>query len=471
MAYGNKRRGKYTKNRTKKIKLNDTINDEYDSDVTIETNDKKTEIVVRDKLEKVENNRIRTRSKYKLEEDKKIMTVEDLDNYKRVEERTMIVINKNKIATFSDQGLFKNTVKSKINTMYNYKDDNSETRKYILQKWELLPQSLRQLIIDEAEKYTRVDQTIFYDDLTAEEAFKLVFDDDIGTMVGFETIGHIAHLNIPSERLSIKKLIGKIILDKHKHIRTVINKRSELQNQFRTMDIEHLAGEKNYVAKLIENGLNFQIDFANVYWNSRLIQERNRIRDLLDSDDLLVDMFAGVGPFAIYAAKKGCCVFANDLNPVGAKYMEINAKLNKVQELVKVFNKDARDFISKVVKENKLLDTTVKVFEKMEFKAEKVHFIMNLPRIALEFLDVFVGLASNIKDNPLRKCMVHCYCFSAQKEYEEEIDERITRALGVKLKRYKITKVRNVAPSKQMYCVEFECPEEILRLNKYGIMK
>ncbi|UKJ88664.2 tRNA (guanine(37)-N(1))-methyltransferase [Theileria orientalis] len=409
MANGNKRKRKYTKTQTKKIKLNDTINYEFDSDVAIETNDRNTEKVVPDKLEKVENNRIGTRSKDKFEEDKKLMTVEDLDNYKRVEERTMIVINKKKIATFSDQGLFKSTVKSKINTMYNRKDDKSDTRTYILEKWELLPESLRQLIIDEADEYTRVYQTINYHDLTA----------------GYEFCFRSTNTSK------------------------------------RTMDIEHLAGEKNYVARLIENGMNFQIDFANVYWNSRLIQERNRIRDLLDSDDLLVDMFAGVGPFAIYAAKKGC----------RARYMEINVRLNKVQDRVKVYNKDARDFISKVVQENKLLDMTVKTFDKMEFKGEKVHFIMNLPRIALEFLDVFVGLASNIKDNPLRKCMVHCYCFSAQKEYEEEIDDRMTRALGVKLKRYKITKVRNVAPSKQMYCVEFECPEEILRLNKYGIIK
>ncbi|BAM40904.1 uncharacterized protein TOT_030000165 [Theileria orientalis strain Shintoku] len=409
MAYRNKRRRKCIENQTKKIKLNDTNNDEFDSNVVIETNDKNTDKAVPDKLEKVENKRIKTRSKDGFEEDKKIMTAEDLDNYKRVEERTKVVINKSKIATFSDQGLFKNTVKSKINTMYNYKNDESETRTYILKRWELLPEPLKQLIIDEAEEYSKVDQTISYQSLTA----------------GCDSLFRSTN--------TLK----------------------------RTMDIEHLAGEKNYIAKLIENGMNFQIDFANVYWNSRLIQERNRIRNLLDSDDILVDMFAGVGPFAIYAAKKGCW----------AKYMEINAKLNKVQDLVKVFNKDARDFISKVVKENKVLDKTVKKFEKMEFKGEKVHFIMNLPRIALEFLDVFVGLASNIKDNPLRRCMVHCYCFSAQREYEEEIDERITGALRMNLKKYKITKVRNVAPSKQMYCVEFECPEEILRLNKYGLAK
>ena len=44
----------------------------------------------------------------------------------------------------------------------------------------------------------------------------------------------------------------------------------------------------------------------------------------------LVDMFAGVGPFAIPAAKKGCTVYANDLNPDSFRFLCENVKLNKV---------------------------------------------------------------------------------------------------------------------------------------------
>lgn len=41
-------------------------------------------------------------------------------------------------------------------------------------------------------------------------------------------------------------------------------------------------------------------------------------------------MFAGVGPFAVPAAKKGCAVFANDLNPVGVRYLMKNVENNRV---------------------------------------------------------------------------------------------------------------------------------------------
>lgn len=52
--------------------------------------------------------------------------------------------------------------------------------------------------------------------------------------------------------------------------------------------------------------------------------------DLFKPEDVIADVFAGVGPFAIPAGKKGCGVFANDLNPSSHEYLVKNIADNRV---------------------------------------------------------------------------------------------------------------------------------------------
>ena len=83
-------------------------------------------------------------------------------------------------------------------------------------------------------------------------------------------------------------------------------------------------------SEVCESGCRFKFDYGKVYWNSRLQGEHARLLQKLSPEDVLCDMFAGVGPFAVPAAKKGLTVYGNDLNPDSYKAMLANAKLNKV---------------------------------------------------------------------------------------------------------------------------------------------
>lgn len=56
-----------------------------------------------------------------------------------------------------------------------------------------------------------------------------------------------------------------------------------------------------------------------------------RLVELLRPDEVLCDMMAGIGPFAVPAARRRVTVHANDLNPRCAHYLRLNAKLNKVR--------------------------------------------------------------------------------------------------------------------------------------------
>jgi hypothetical protein len=45
-----------------------------------------------------------------------------------------------------------------------------------------------------------------------------------------------------------------------------------------------------------------------VYWNSRLEKEHTRLVGLLGEGEVMMDAMAGIGPFAVPAAQKGCRV-------------------------------------------------------------------------------------------------------------------------------------------------------------------
>ncbi|KAI5416692.1 hypothetical protein KIW84_041643 [Lathyrus oleraceus] len=77
--------------------------------------------------------------------------------------------------------------------------------------------------------------------------------------------------------------------------------------------------------------------------------EHKRLVSMFQAGEIICDMFAGIGPFAIHATQKGCLVYANDLNPNSIHYLKINAKINKVDDQISSYNMDARKFISQLM--------------------------------------------------------------------------------------------------------------------------
>lgn len=132
-------------------------------------------------------------------------------------------------------------------------------------------------------------------------------------------------------------------------IKTIVNKVGSITNEFRVPKFEVLAGDSDMVTEVKQYGATFKLDYSLVYWNSRLEHEHLRLISKFQAGDIVCDMFAGIGPFAIPAAQKGCRVYANDLNPDSVHYLKINAGINKVSDLVRAYNLDGRKFISSLM--------------------------------------------------------------------------------------------------------------------------
>ncbi|KAH7886042.1 Met-10+ like-protein-domain-containing protein [Phlebopus sp. FC_14] len=368
----------------------------------------------------------------------------------------------------------------------------------------------RSFIQEHSAEFAKHTVNLDYDYWTADDILQSILPEELceGSPSGFSITGHIAHMNLNREYLPYKYVIGQVILDasfKNPALKTVINKVDTIDTTFRFFRMELLAGEPNYVVEHHESDCCFTFDFSRVYWNSRLQAEHDRVVQLVKPDDVIADVFAGVGPFAVPAGKKGCGVLANDLNPDSARYLSENIAINKVDRLVRASCEDGRDFIrnapSRVLREPfpayagpQLSKAQAKLMQrKMQrqspshirsFSPERshtppltprraiTHFIMNLPESALLFLDAFRGILSSLagaggelSEVYTEMPMVHCYCFTREAELEkaeQDIKQRAEAQLGAKLDGdLSIHHVRSVAPSKDMYCISFRLPRSV----------
>ncbi len=162
----------------------------------------------------------------------------------------------------------------------------------------------------------------------------------------FDQIGEIIIVRIPDSLLSKKKIIGKTLLDEVKIVRSVFYQASAVEGDFRTRDLEILAGENNTETKYKEFGCMFTVDVENAFFSPRLSTERERISNLIQNGEVITNMFAGVGMFSIMAAKKKkCTVYSLDINPTASKLCETNIELNKLAGNVISINGDAPEII------------------------------------------------------------------------------------------------------------------------------
>jgi tRNA (guanine37-N1)-methyltransferase len=146
----------------------------------------------------------------------------------------------------------------------------------------------------------------------------------------FDQIGDIIVVRIPESLLSKKKIIGEALLQAVHPTRSVFYQSSDVSGDFRTRNLEVIAGEDNTETEYKEYGCRFKVDVEKVFFSPRLSTERKRIADLVQDGEILINMFGGVGMFSIVAAKmKNCTVYNIDLNPYAAKLCEQNIKLNK----------------------------------------------------------------------------------------------------------------------------------------------
>ena len=182
----------------------------------------------------------------------------------------------------------------------------------------------------------------------------------------FDNIGDVLVVKLVDELLPMKHEIGEALLKVSSSTRAVFLDHG-VKGELRIRDLELIAGTGGSETRHRESGVTIMTDPAKVYYNPRLATERERVASMVKDGEVIIDMFAGVGPFPLticrYARPK--VVYAIDLNHYAVEYLRTNIRLNRFDNIV-AMEGDARESIKDLP------------------MADRV--IMNLPQIAQEFL-------------------------------------------------------------------------------------
>ena len=182
----------------------------------------------------------------------------------------------------------------------------------------------------------------------------------------FDSIGDIAIVDIPEEVQEKRKEIAHVLLTRP-FIKTVVQKSSRVEGEFRTRTYEYIAGEQKTETVHREYGLKYKVDINTVYFNPRLATERLRIARKVTPGEVVTDMFCGVGPFSIMISKfsEAEKIYAIDVNPEAIRFLKENININNVKNITPILG-DAKEEIVKTGHADRI--------------------IMNLPQKAFEFL-------------------------------------------------------------------------------------
>ncbi len=245
----------------------------------------------------------------------------------------------------------------------------------------------------------------------------------------YQLIGKVLVIKLRPELLKYKKEIGEAIIKILPYVHTVcLLKR--IKSETRKPEIEIIGGCKvkrpapSTQTLHKEHGCEFLLDVSEVMWSKGNKEERKRLIKLVKKNEIIVDMFAGIGYFSIFIAKycKPKKIYAIDINPKASEYLRKNVWLNGVESKIEILEGDCRKF-------SKILENIAdRIIMGYLFQTEK-------------FFPYALKIAK-------KNCVIHFHRI-AKKEEIEKIVERLVnigKKKKCKVKVIKMKKVKSYSP-------------------------
>ncbi|MFB6174176.1 MAG: class I SAM-dependent methyltransferase family protein [Halobacteriales archaeon] len=137
--------------------------------------------------------------------------------------------------------------------------------------------------------------------------------------------------------------VGRALLDLQ-GADTVLARRG-IEGEHREPDVEVVAGSGRTETVHTEHGTRYALDLAEVMFSPGNKAERARMGEVATEGERVLDMFAGIGYFALPMARAGAGVTAIERNPAAFRYLTENAVLNGVEDRFRPIRADCRDVV------------------------------------------------------------------------------------------------------------------------------
>jgi tRNA wybutosine-synthesizing protein 2 len=159
---------------------------------------------------------------------------------------------------------------------------------------------------------------------------------------GWEKIGDILIVELPA-RLEEKRLaIGQELLKLFPKSKSVVNRKA-IEGTHREPEVEVIAGSGTETIHK-ENYCKFKIDVSKVMFSAGNVSERQRMAQVSNNTETVLDMFSGIGQFCIPLARhsRPRKVYAIEKSPVTFEFLKENVRLNRLSNIEPILG-DCRD--------------------------------------------------------------------------------------------------------------------------------
>ncbi|UCC21251.1 MAG: class I SAM-dependent methyltransferase family protein [Promethearchaeota archaeon] len=154
---------------------------------------------------------------------------------------------------------------------------------------------------------------------------------------GFQTLGDVIIIKLNQKLFEKERLIAEAYLNLLPKIRSVYVNRGKIIGTFREPEkIELIGGEDNPIIEHKEHDVIYKFDITKIMFSKGNINERKYLASLVTTEEIIVDMFAGIGYFSLPIAKHSPVerIYSIELNPESYKFLVENIKINHLEDKI-----------------------------------------------------------------------------------------------------------------------------------------